>query len=64
MCTMFFFSSFSQQRTSNFDHPMAILLNSQQIYKILHTYAMYLGTLPYYIVPGTLLLLVCTTSIY
>ena len=59
-----FFSSFSKKRTSNFDHPMAILLNSQQIYKILHTYAMYLGTLPYYIVPGTLLLLVCTTSIY
>ena len=58
---VFFFASLLLKKRPQM---ITLLLNSQQIYKILHTYAMYLGTLPYYIVPGTLLLLICTTSIY
>jgi len=40
MWTMFFFSSFSlaKKDLKIFDHPLAVLLHSQQIYKILTAY--------------------------
>ena len=56
---VFFFFFFSLKKDLKFlitlGWPCYYILY-EQIYKIPHTYATYLGTLPYYIVPGTLLL--------